>query len=100
MWKLGGSRQSEPRRLQRRPRKAVPVYRDQVQETEYIAAAPQRTSFLELFGRLKSASLEQLKEVNRELWLLLSLFVMAAVLNLLVDSHRMLLTLYGLPTLY
>jgi putative nucleotidyltransferase with HDIG domain len=44
--------------------------------------------------------LEQLKAVNRELWLLLSLFVMAAVLNLLVDSHRMLLTLYGLPTLY
>lgn len=76
------------------------MYRDQVQETEYIAAAPQRTSFLQLFARLKSASFEQLQAVNRELWLLLSLFVMAAVLNLLVDSHRMLLTLYGLPTLY
>lgn len=76
------------------------MYRDQVQETEYVAAAPQRTSFPELFTRLKSESLEQLQAVNRELWLLLSLFVMAAVLNLLVDSHRMLLTLYGLPTLY
>ncbi len=76
------------------------MYRDQVRKTEYIAAAPQRTSFLELFARLKSASLEQFQAVNRELWLLLSLFAIAAVLNLLVDSHRMLLTLYSLPTLY
>lgn len=76
------------------------MYRDQVREIEYIAAAPPQTSFLGLIARLKSASLEQLQAVNRELWLLLSLFVMAAVLNLLVDSHRMLLTLYGLPTLY
>jgi putative nucleotidyltransferase with HDIG domain len=75
------------------------VYRDQVRKTEYIAAAPQR-SFLELFARLKSASLEQFQAVNRELWLLLSLFAIAAVLNLLLDSHRMLLTLYSLPTLY
>jgi hypothetical protein len=96
VWKLGGRSRPEPRRLQRRPHKAEPVYRDQVQETEYIAAAPQQTSFLGLFARLKSASFEQLQAVNRELWLLLSLFAMAAVLNLLVDSHRMLLTLYGL----
>lgn len=76
------------------------MYRDQVQETEYIAAAPQGSSSPGLFTRLKSAGFEQLQAVNRELWLLLSLFAMAAVLNLLVDSHRMLLTLYGLPTLY
>jgi len=82
------------------PRKAVPVYRDQLQETQYIAAAPQRISFVGLFARLKSATFEQFQEVNRELWLLLSLFAVAAVLNLLVDSHRMLLTLYSLPTLY
>ena len=76
------------------------MYRDQVRETEYLAASQQRPFFLDLLSRLRSASLAQLQAVNRELWLLLSLFVMAAVLNLLVDSHRMLLTLYGLPTLY
>ena len=76
------------------------MYRDQIQETEYIAASPQKPSLVGLFERLKSSTLEQLQAVNRELWLLLSLFAMAAVLNLLVDSHRMLLTLYGLPTLY
>jgi putative nucleotidyltransferase with HDIG domain len=76
------------------------VYRGQVEETKYIPAASQRGSFLDLFTRLKVATLEQLHAVNRELWLLLSLFAMAAVLNMLVDSHRMLLTLYGLPTLY
>jgi putative nucleotidyltransferase with HDIG domain len=76
------------------------MYRDQIQETEYIAASPQKPSFVGLFARLKTSTFEQLQAVNRELWLLLSLFAMAAVLNLLVDSHRMLLTLYGLPTLY
>ena len=34
-----------------------------------------------------------------ELWLLLSLFALAALLNSLLDSHRMLLGLYTLPTL-
>ena len=76
----------------------MPVYTREAQKTEYVVA-PQHT-FLGLAGRFKSVGLQQLKEVNRELWLLLSLFMMAAVLNLVVDSHRMLLTLYSLPTLY
>jgi len=76
------------------------MYRDQVQQTEYIAAAPQQSFLLKLVAKLRSAGRRQFQEVNRELWLLLSLFVMAAVLNLLVDGHRMLLTLYSLPTLY
>ncbi len=49
---------------------------------------------------LKAKTLSALGDVNRELWLLLSIFVMAAVLNFLVDSHRMLLAFYSLPTLY
>jgi putative nucleotidyltransferase with HDIG domain len=39
-------------------------------------------------------------EVNKELWLLLSLFVIAALLNFVLASHRMLLGFYGLPTLF
>src|ERR1035437_5407337 len=42
----------------------------------------------------------RLVEVNRELWLLLSLFVIAGLLNWLVTSHEVLLTLYTLPTLF
>lgn len=41
-----------------------------------------------------------LEQVNKELWLLLSLFVIAALLNFLVASNRVLLSLYFLPTLY
>jgi|GraSoiStandDraft_44_1057316.scaffolds.fasta_scaffold182654_1 hypothetical protein len=37
---------------------------------------------------------------SKELWLLLSLFVIAAFLNSLVDAHRMVLGFYTLPTLY
>jgi HD-GYP domain-containing protein (c-di-GMP phosphodiesterase class II) len=38
--------------------------------------------------------------INKELWLLLSLFGIAAVLNSLADSQRMILALYFLPVLY
>jgi len=39
-----------------------------------------------------------IERVNKELWLVLSLFVLALLLNLLVDSQRMVLALYTLPT--
>jgi putative nucleotidyltransferase with HDIG domain len=38
--------------------------------------------------------------VNKELWLVLSLIVIAAVINYLVSSHRVLLGFYALPTLF
>ena len=41
----------------------------------------------------------QLERVNKELWLVLSLFVIAALLNSLVASQRMLLGFYTLPTI-
>jgi putative nucleotidyltransferase with HDIG domain len=43
--------------------------------------------------------LRQLERVNKELWLILSMFVIAFMLNALVDSQRMLLSFYTLPTL-
>ena len=52
------------------------------------------------FARLQTQGLHRLNEVNRELWLLLSLFLLAALLNSLLDSHHMLLGLYTLPTLF
>jgi putative nucleotidyltransferase with HDIG domain len=42
----------------------------------------------------------RLAEVNKELWLILSLLVIAAILNFLVAPHRVLLGLYTLPTLF
>jgi HD domain len=41
----------------------------------------------------------QFQQVNSELWLILSMFVIALLLNLLVDSQRMMLSFYTLPTL-
>ncbi len=48
---------------------------------------------------MKSGALRRLEEVNKELWLVLSLFVLAAMLNFLVASQRMMLGFYTLPTL-
>jgi putative nucleotidyltransferase with HDIG domain len=39
-------------------------------------------------------------DVNKELWLLFSLFVIAAIFNFVLASHRVLLGFYGLPTLF
>ncbi len=39
-------------------------------------------------------------DVNKELWLVLSLFAIAGVMNFLVSSHRMVLGFYTLPTLF
>jgi len=41
---------------------------------------------------------KQLEAVNRELWIILSVFVIAAVLNFAVTGQRMVLALYTLPT--
>ena len=43
--------------------------------------------------------LGRLEEVNKELWLLLSLFSICLMLNLVVDGQRMVLSFYTLPTL-
>ncbi|MFZ0963098.1 MAG: HD-GYP domain-containing protein [Terriglobia bacterium] len=42
----------------------------------------------------------RLADVNKELWLILSMVVIAAILNFLVAPHRILLGLYTLPTLF
>jgi putative nucleotidyltransferase with HDIG domain len=40
-----------------------------------------------------------LEQVNKELWILLSLFVISLLLNMAVDGQRMVLSFYTLPTL-
>jgi putative nucleotidyltransferase with HDIG domain len=44
-------------------------------------------------------SFGRLEEVNKELWVLLSLFSICLLLNLVVDGQRMVLSFYTLPTL-
>ena len=42
--------------------------------------------------------MRQLEKVNKELWLVLSIFVIALLLNVIVDAQRMMLSFYTLPT--
>ena len=42
----------------------------------------------------------QFERVNRELWLVFSLFLIAALLNFLVSGQRMVLAFYTLPTIF
>jgi putative nucleotidyltransferase with HDIG domain len=48
---------------------------------------------------MKHPNLGRLDEVNKELWVLLSLFFIALLLNYVVASQRMILSFYALPTL-
>ncbi len=49
---------------------------------------------------MSSKLVRRFQEVNRELWLLLSLFAIAGLLNFLVALHRVVLGFYVLPTLF
>lgn len=48
----------------------------------------------------KRTAMRGLGMVNRELWLLLAMFAIALLLNSLMAEHRMLLSLYVLPTIF
>ena len=49
--------------------------------------------------RMGSSLFAKLAEVNKELWLVLSMLSIAVLMNYLITGHRMLLGLYTLPTL-
>jgi putative nucleotidyltransferase with HDIG domain len=47
-----------------------------------------------------SSALRQVERVNKELLLILSVFIIALILNVVVDAQRMMLSFYTLPTLW
>jgi putative nucleotidyltransferase with HDIG domain len=49
---------------------------------------------------MKKIVLGRFVDVNKELWLILSIFAIAGALNFLIASHRMVLGFYTLPTLF
>jgi putative nucleotidyltransferase with HDIG domain len=49
---------------------------------------------------MKKIVLGHFVDVNKELWLVLSIFAIAGALNFLIASHRMVLGFYTLPTLF
>jgi putative nucleotidyltransferase with HDIG domain len=48
---------------------------------------------------MRPALFRQIERVNKELWLLLSMFAIAWLLNAVTDAGRMMLNFYALPTL-
>src|SRR5687767_179329 len=48
---------------------------------------------------MKNSAVRRFEQVNKELWILLSLFLIALLLNYVVASQRMVLGFYVLPTL-
>jgi putative nucleotidyltransferase with HDIG domain len=48
---------------------------------------------------IPGTQMRALERVNKELWLILSMFIIAMLLNAIVDSQRMMVSFYTLPTL-
>ena len=48
---------------------------------------------------VSSNAMRKLEAVNKELWLVLSMFVIALILNVVIDAQRMVLYFYTLPTI-
>ncbi len=48
----------------------------------------------------KSKLIRNFEQVNKELWVIVSMFVIVGIMNYLVTSHRMLLGLYTIPTIF
>jgi putative nucleotidyltransferase with HDIG domain len=51
-------------------------------------------------SKIKSSVVGNLAEVNKELWLVLSLLTLAGLMNYLITAQRMVLGFYTLPTLF
>ncbi len=49
---------------------------------------------------MKRIAVGRMVDVNKELWLIFSIFAIAGALNFLIASHRMVLGFYTLPTLF
>ncbi len=49
---------------------------------------------------IQETLLKKFADVNRELWLVLSLFGLAALINFLISSHAVMLNFYVLPTIF
>jgi hypothetical protein len=49
---------------------------------------------------MKPKLLAQFAKANQELWLVLSIFIILALINFLVASDRMLLGMYSLPVVF
>ena len=64
---------------------------------ERVLPAP--TRLFERLRTLRVPTLGRIEEVNKELWLILSLFGLCLLLNYAVASQRMVLTFYTFPTL-
>jgi putative nucleotidyltransferase with HDIG domain len=58
------------------------------------------TALQSLDSRTDVRWMHKLAEVNRELWLILSLFVISALINWVLSGHGVILSLYMLPTLF
>ncbi len=77
------------------------ILNDKDYEKTYVKDSATKSPFKEkLCKKLKERIKEEIYRVNKEIWLVFSLVLIVALMNYLVDSQRLLLSLYTLPTIF
>lgn len=69
-------------------------------ETGEEAAYGEKRANGRRYANTKSRFAVNMAEVNKELWIILTLILLAGLMNYVVASHRMILNFYFLPTLF
>jgi HD-GYP domain-containing protein (c-di-GMP phosphodiesterase class II) len=83
------------------PSQEMHFYEEPAQHSNAMAYPSGTSQYKEnLVIGAKSILMGRLMEVNKELWLILSLLVLAGIMNYLVTAQRMVLGFYTLPTLF
>jgi len=104
-----GLKQEEFEQTDISPEESMEIALEQDSEVDHFshAAPSDPVPFIETNSVRKSrpsfkvtSLADKFAEVNKELWLILSLLVLAFVMNHLVTAHRMVLGFYTLPTLF
>lgn len=86
---------SHDRAVPAKPAEARPL--KDIRSTELAALSPRK---YQKKKDLKTQLMSTLSDVNKELWLILSMLVIIGLMNYLVTSQHMLLGLYSLPTVF
>lgn len=66
----------------------------------YVQAFGKRRDIADGSSDVKASARVRLAKINQALWLALSLFVIAGLINVFVGSHRLIVGFYTLPTLF
>jgi HD domain len=86
--------------LSEAPSKTLPRFHSEPHDSESASPAEQAVGLGKKARAGREAVIGRVADVNKELWLILSMLLLVGIMNYLITAQRMLLGLYTLPTVF